>query len=148
MSAYIHNPENVTPEALPHPRRPLRPALWRGARKLCPACGKGGLFHRYLKVADLCPACGEELHHHRADDAPPYFTIFLIAHVVVPLVFVVETLWHPALWVHFSVWVPLVLFLSLLLLPVVKGGIVGLQWALCLHGFEYAARCRPADPIY
>ncbi len=145
MSGYIENTGTGLPEALPHPRRPLRPALWRGARGLCPACGKGNLFRGYLNVAARCPVCGEELHHHRADSAPPYFTIFIVAHVVIPLVIIVEKLWHPALWVHFSMWLPVVLALSLLLLPVVKGGVVALQWALCMHGFEFTARCRPAN---
>jgi uncharacterized protein (DUF983 family) len=145
MRVYTDNPADLPP-ALEKPRRPWRPAIWRGLRMLCPACGKGGLFRRYLKVVDRCPVCGEELHHHRADDAPPYFTMLLVAHIVVPLMIIVENVWHPALWVHFSMWLPLVIALSLMLLPLVKGGIVGLQWALCLHGFEFAAQCRPADP--
>ena len=52
----------------------------------CPACGKGAMFNAYLKVNDRCPACGEELHHHRADDAPPYFTMLIVGHIVVALV--------------------------------------------------------------
>jgi uncharacterized protein (DUF983 family) len=120
--------------------------MLRGAAMRCPACGRGSLFRRYLKVADRCPVCGEELHHHRADDAPPYFTIFLVGHLLLPLVILVEKFWHPALWVHFSLWIPAVLALSLVLLPLVKGAIVGLQWGLCLHGFEISARCKPADP--
>ena len=64
---------------------PARPA----ARAACSAS--------ILKVADSCDACGEELHHHRADDAPPYFTMFIVGHIVIPLVLVVEKLWAPAL---------------------------------------------------
>ncbi len=43
----------------------------------------GAMFRRYLKVADTCPHCGEALHHHRADDAPAYFTIVIVGHIVV-----------------------------------------------------------------
>jgi uncharacterized protein (DUF983 family) len=146
MTVYPDTSAGVAPDALPHPQRPLQPAIWRGLKMCCPACGAGRLFYRYLKVVDRCPSCGEEMYHQRADDAPPYFTIFLVGHVVVPLVIVVERLWHPELWVHFSLWVPLVLAMSLLILPLVKGGIVGLQWALCMHGFELAARCRAVAP--
>ncbi len=32
----------------------------------------------------------------RADDAPPYFTILIVGHVLVPLVFVVEKAWNAA----------------------------------------------------
>jgi hypothetical protein len=33
-----------------------------------------------------------------------------------------------------------------LLLPVTKGALIGLQWAWRLHGFQYAALCRPYPP--
>ena len=63
--------------------RPIFGSLLRGAALQCPACGTGAMFRRYLKVADTCPHCGEALHHHRADDAPPYFTIVIVGHIVV-----------------------------------------------------------------
>ncbi len=112
----------------------------RGIAQKCPACGKGHMFRSFLKVADTCKHCGEELHHHRADDAPPYFTMFIVGHIVVPGVLVMEKLWHPPLAVHFSVWTIATLALTVALMPAVKGAIVGLQWALRMHGFDYAAR--------
>jgi len=41
----------------------------------------------------------------------------------------------PPTWLHLAIWLPLTLVLSLWLLPKVKGGLVGLQWALRMHGF-------------
>jgi uncharacterized protein (DUF983 family) len=38
--------------------------------------------------------------------------------------------------VHMAIWLPLTLIASLWLLPRVKGALVGLQWALYMHGFE------------
>ena len=114
--------------------------MGRGFACACPACGKGRMFGKYLKVADSCNLCGEELHHHRADDAPPYFTMFIVGHVVIPLVLVVEKLWAPALPVHFALWTAVTLALTFALMPAVKGAVVGLQWALRMHGFDYAAR--------
>ena len=43
------------------------------------------MFRAFLKVADHCPACGEALHHQRADDAPAYFVILIVGHIVVPI---------------------------------------------------------------
>ncbi|MCJ7599730.1 MAG: DUF983 domain-containing protein, partial [Methyloceanibacter sp.] len=63
--------------------RSVSAAIQRGLLLRCPACGQGRMFRRYLKVADQCPSCGEALHHHRADDAPPYFTIAIVGHIVV-----------------------------------------------------------------
>ncbi len=111
-------------------------SLLRGARLSCPACGKGAMFRRYLKVADNCPDCGEALHHHRADDAPPYFTIVIVGHVVVGLMLAVEMAYRPPLWLHAAIWLPLTVLLALLLLPPIKGALVGLQWALLMHGFD------------
>ena len=116
--------------------RPVFGALLRGAMLKCPACGIGAMFRRYLKVADACPHCGEALHHQRADDAPPYFTIVIVGHVVVSLVLAVEMAYHPPLWLHAALWLPLTVILSLVLLSSVKGALVALQWALLMHGFD------------
>jgi uncharacterized protein (DUF983 family) len=111
-------------------------AMRRGARLRCPACGQGRIFHRYLKVSAHCSACGEALHHHQADDAPPYVTIFIVGHIVVALLLYVEQGWSPPEWVHAALWIPLTLALTLSILPVVKGALIGLQWALRMHGFD------------
>jgi uncharacterized protein (DUF983 family) len=113
--------------------------MWRGFRRRCPKCGKGHLFRAYLKVNDICPSCSEELHHHRADDAPPYFTMFIVGHIVVPSVLLVEMIYRPPLAFHFIVWTLLTLALAFSLMPSIKGAIIGLQWALRMHGFDLAA---------
>lgn len=110
-------------------------AVIRGFTKQCPACGDGPLFSGFMTTHDACRICGTDFHHHRADDAPPYFTIMVVGHIVVPALLVVERLWHPELWLHFIVWLPLTLLLTLWLLPRVKGAVIGLQWALRMHGF-------------
>lgn len=129
-----------TDRVLAPPARSWKQAIGRGLLCRCPNCGKGHMFRAFLKVADTCDNCGEELHHHRADDAPPYFTMFIVGHIVVPLVLVVERTWHPSLWLHFVLWTIVTLGLTFALMPAVKGAIVGLQWALRMHGFDYAAR--------
>jgi uncharacterized protein (DUF983 family) len=115
--------------------RPLGEAMRRGWRQRCPQCGRGHIFRRYLKVNDRCPECGLELSAHRADDAPPYFTILIVGHIVVPLMLVLEQEAHPAEWVHMVLWLPLTLVMSLTLLPRIKGALIGLQWAKRMHGF-------------
>lgn len=111
----------------------------RGFMCRCPACGEGKLFNSYLKTKDTCPKCAEDLHHQRADDAPPYFTMMIIAHIVIPAVLIVERMWKPEIWLQLAVWLPATLIMTLALLPAVKGSIVGLQWALRMHGFGLSA---------
>jgi uncharacterized protein (DUF983 family) len=118
------------------PARDVWQAIRRGAMCRCPACGEGRLFTSYLKVAPACERCGEELSHHRADDAPPYLTIMVVGHIVVPMLMWLELHYQPALWIHFVLWLPLTLALSLALLPPIKGVVVAFQWALRMHGFD------------
>jgi uncharacterized protein (DUF983 family) len=118
------------------PARDLRTALVRGLRGRCPHCGEGRLFRAFLKVADYCPACGEPLHHQRADDAPAYFVILIVGHIVVPILLAVETAYAPPIWVHLAIWPALTLAMSLLLLQPIKGAIINLQWACRMHGFN------------
>jgi uncharacterized protein (DUF983 family) len=114
----------------------LSEALWRGFRMRCPNCGVGKLFCGFLKVADHCPACSEELFHHRADDFPPYLVILVLGHIIVPTILLIETVYAPALWLQFSIWLPLTLVSALALLQPTKGAVVGLQWQIGMHGFE------------
>lgn len=111
----------------------------RGLLGHCPGCGQGRMFKSYLKVADHCDACGEALHHQRADDAPPYFTMFIVGHIVIGLVLALEkSPQPPPPWVYGGVLIPLTIALSLAILPRVKGALIGLQWALRMHGFNPA----------
>ena len=128
------------------PRQVLQ-SLLRGAWLKCPACGTGALFHRYLKVSDNCSHCDEALHHHRADDAPTYFTIVIVGHVVVSLVLAVEMAYRPPLWLHAALWLPLTVILALVVLAPVKGALVGLQWSLLMHGFDPDAKEELGDQL-
>lgn len=118
-----------------HDDRPLWSALRQGFRQRCPRCGRGALFGRYLKVVDACPACGEAMHHQLADDAPPYFTILIVGHLIVPAALLLEQTAPPPMWVHLALWLPLTTLLTLWLLPRVKGALIGLQWSQRMHGF-------------
>jgi len=118
------------------PKRDVPRAMWLGAKGKCPSCGEGALYGKYLKVEPVCASCGEELHHHRADDAPPYFTIFIVGHVILPVALAVELAFMPAMWIHVALWLPLIVGSTLLSLPPIKGALIGLQWANYMHGFD------------
>ena len=110
-------------------------AVRRGAAGRCPSCGGGRLFPRFLKVAEACDACGQELHHHRADDFPAYLVIVIVGHIVVTAFLAVEAAYELSMTAHLALWVPLTVILSVALLQPVKGAVVGMQWALYMHGF-------------
>ncbi len=115
--------------------RPMKPAMLRGWRRLCPNCGSAPMMGGYLKVRDACPSCGEALHHHRADDGPAYLAILIVGHLMAPLLLASFTLWRPDPLVLTVVFSAGCVALSLWLLPRLKGTIVGIQWAKRMHGF-------------
>ena len=123
-------------EYVENPPRNLMQSLRRGMKRRCPNCGVGSLYTKYLKVAHTCSHCGEELHHHRADDAPPYFTILINGHLIVPPVLAIELAYQPAFWLQAAVWIPITILTSIAALPIVKGALVNYQWALYMHGFD------------
>ena len=101
------------------------------------------MFRAFLKVADRCTACEEDLHHQRADDAPAYFVILAVGHIVLSLTLSVELAFTPPYWVHLAMWLPLTLALSLGLLQPFKGAIVAWQWAHYMHGFDPLGHAEP-----
>lgn len=110
-------------------------AVLRGLKCKCPNCGKGSIFAGYLKVTPQCSACGEDYTGHQADDMPPYLSIFLVGHIVVPLLLYVEVNYAWSMTLHMVVWPLLCVVLCLISLPLFKGAVVALQWAHKMHGF-------------
>jgi uncharacterized protein (DUF983 family) len=124
----------IVPEAS---NRPTAQAMWKGFRCRCPHCGEGKLFRAFLKPVDACERCGERMDGHRSDDLPPYVTIMIVGHVIVPIILAVEMSTNPwPMWIYFAVFLPLTLLGTIALMQPVKGAIIGLQWGLRLHGFD------------
>jgi uncharacterized protein (DUF983 family) len=117
-------------------KRGVWQALKRGFRGRCPRCGEGKLFRAFLKVDSNCSVCGLDFTPHRADDLPAYLVIVIVGHLVVPTALIIETDYSPPVWLQLAIYLPVTLILSLALLQPVKGAVVGLQWALHMHGFD------------
>jgi uncharacterized protein (DUF983 family) len=117
-------------------KRDVWTALKRGFRGRCPRCGEGKLFRAFLKVDNKCAVCGLDFTPHRADDLPAYLVIVIVGHVMVPLALFIETNYSPPVALQLAIYMPATLLASLLLLQPVKGAVVGIQWALRMHGFD------------
>lgn len=117
-------------------KRDVWQALKRGFRGRCPRCGEGKLFRAFLKVDNACSVCGLDFTPHRADDLPAYLVIVIVGHIVVPLALMIETNYSPPVALQLAIYLPLTLVASLALLQPVKGAVVGMQWALRMHGFD------------
>ncbi len=117
-------------------KRSIPTSIFRGLLQRCPNCGIGASMEGYLRIREACPHCDEALGHIRADDGPAYFTMLISGHVVVPLVLIVEQVWHPPLYPLIAVAVLGMVGLIWQLLPRIKGAVLGLMWALGLKGDE------------
>ena len=123
-------------------KRDVWQAMKRGFRGRCPRCGEGKLFRAFLKTADSCSVCGQDFTPHRADDLPAYLVIVIVGHLLVPVILWIETDYSPPVWLQLAIYLPFTLVASLALLQPVKGAVVGMQWALRMHGFDENA---PSD---
>jgi uncharacterized protein (DUF983 family) len=117
-------------------KRDVWQAMKRGFRGRCPRCGEGKLFRAFLKVDDACSVCGLDFTPHRADDLPAYLVIVIVGHIVVPLALMIETNYSPPVALQLAIYLPITFVASLALLQPVKGAVVGMQWALRMHGFD------------
>jgi uncharacterized protein (DUF983 family) len=125
-----------TSDIAPAAKRDVWTAMKRGWRGRCPRCGEGKLFRAFLKVDNNCSVCGLDYTHHRADDLPAYLVIIVVGHIVVPLALMIETNYSPPVALQLAIYLPITLIASLALLQPVKGAVVGMQWALRMHGFD------------
>ena len=110
-------------------------AMRRGFSGTCPCCGEGKLFSAFLKPVEACQVCGEEMHHQRADDFPPYLSIFIVGHIVVAGFMATDRWLTLESWQHLAIWIPVTIALCLILMQPLKGAVIGMQWALRMHGF-------------
>jgi Protein of unknown function (DUF983) len=71
--------------------------------------------------------------------------IFIVGHLVGYGILMTETKLEMPMWIHLATWPALTLILCLTLLQPVKGAVVGLQYALGMHGFGAARTKKNAD---
>lgn len=135
---------NATP--VDDSKRDTMQAMKRGLYCRCPNCGQGKLFRSFLKSVDNCAVCNEDYTHHRADDLPAYLVIIIVGHLVVGGFMMTDLVWTVSNWVHLAIWTPLTLILTLAMIQPVKGSVIGLQWAMRMHGFG-GSEPKPEDSI-
>jgi uncharacterized protein (DUF983 family) len=126
-------------------QHPLVQSVLRGLKGRCPACGEGRMFWRYLKISDRCPKCDHELARYPADDGPAYLTILLIGHLVVAPLLIFPIVWRSPAVYSVPIIFAFVAGVTLTALPAIKGGWVGLMYALGVRISD--ARLHTADAL-
>ena len=105
---------------------PSLPAV--ALRRCGRAGGEGRLYRRYLQVADRCTVCDLDLRAQDSGDGPAVFIIMIVGFIVVGLALWAELNFAPPLWLHMLLWTPLILGLSLAMLPLLKAAMVALHY--------------------
>ena len=101
--------------------------LKRGFLKKCPRCGESPIFLGYIKTYKSCKSCGIKFSNYKSDDGPAYCTIFLVGHLLIPLILIVEKKFSPEILYQMIFWPLLTVVFSLWLLPKVKGAFIAAQ---------------------
>lgn len=111
-------------------KRNLWSALGRGLLGRCPRCGRAALFRAYLKQVESCPECQENWSEISSDDAAPWLTIMIVGHVMAPVLISMSKsgLFSPAEMA--AILIPMLIGLSLLVLPRAKALFMAAIWAL------------------
>jgi uncharacterized protein (DUF983 family) len=122
---------------------PLVPSVFRGFKGSCPNCGEGRLFWKYLKVNGRCEACDADLARYPADDGPAYLTILLVGHLVVAPLLFFPIVWESSPAVSLPILLGGLAAVTLGLLPRVKGGWIGMMYALGVKDSDH--RLHTAD---
>ncbi|HEX3755176.1 MAG TPA: DUF983 domain-containing protein [Rhizomicrobium sp.] len=95
---------------------------------LCPRCGGGKLFDGYLALKKQCPACSLDYAMFDTGDGPAVFGILIVGAIVCGLALYVEFTFHPPLWVHAALWIPLICLLTAIFLRLSKSALLVLQY--------------------
>ena len=98
-------------------------------RGRCPRCASGRLFEGFLTPARECEACGLDFRFIDSGDGPAVLVIMVVGFVTVGLALWAEVALGIPLWLHFVLWPMLAVALSLPLLRLLKGAMIGQQFA-------------------
>ncbi|VWX54498.1 DUF983 domain-containing protein [Novosphingobium sp. 9U] len=98
---------------------------WKG---LCPRCGEGRMFRKWLKLADKCNVCGLDFRFASPDDGPAFFSLCIIAFPLIFFVVWLQVKYDPPFWVHLLTSFPLLGIGCILPLQPLKGWLVASQY--------------------
>ena len=106
----------------------LTSVLKKTLHSKCPNCGKGKLYHSFLKLVLSCSECHEPLGDIRADDAPAWLTILLVGHIIAPTLLIILPYVNYPDWLLTLIIIVPTLILCLIILPFSKNLFVGILW--------------------
>ena len=86
------------------------------------------MFAGFLGSKARCEICDLDYSFVDAGDGPAVFVILFAGFIVVGAALVTEVLYHPPIWVHVVLWLPLILVTTIAPLRPMKGVLIALQY--------------------
>jgi uncharacterized protein (DUF983 family) len=86
------------------------------------------LFKGFIDVAPQCDSCGMTFDFADAGDGPAVFVILFTGFIVLGLALWVEIKYEPPIWLHLTIFLPMVLVVVLGMLRPLKGLLIALQY--------------------
>lgn len=102
--------------------------LRAGLKARCPRCGEGRLYKGLLAPANSCTACELDYSFIDSGDGSAVFVIMILGFVILSLALLVESTFHPPLWLHVVIWAPAITVASIWALRFAKALMVALQY--------------------
>jgi uncharacterized protein (DUF983 family) len=115
-------------------------ALLRGAKGQCPRCGEAALFRKWLKPVERCPHCRQDWSVQQADDFPAYIGIFVVGHLLAPVVIAMIGTFGMSAWLTLAIILPVAVVMLLAMLQPTKGAVIGFLWWHGIGAFRQERR--------
>ena len=97
---------------------------------LCPACGRGKIFHGLLTINDQCSGCGLRFGAREQGDGPAFFAILIVGALTAVSAAIVEIKFEPPFWLHAILWIPMVVVGSIVSLRFLKAALIRVQYRI------------------
>lgn len=110
-----------------YPNISMRSTVFNGK---CPRCGIGGLYRNFIILKNCCDNC--KLSNTSVDpgDGASFFVILIVGIFIVGGALLLEVYIRPSYYIHAIVWIPLCIFLPLLLLRQFKSALIYREYQL------------------
>lgn len=115
-------------------------ALLRGAKGQCPRCLEAALFRKWLKPVERCPHCRQDWSVQQADDFPAYIGIFVVGHLLAPVVIAMIGTFRMSAWLTLAIILPVAVVMVLAMLQPTKGAVIGFLWWHGIGAFRQERR--------
>jgi uncharacterized protein (DUF983 family) len=137
--------QRLSPELVDLPQAWLA-ALLRGAKCRCPRCGEAPLFRKWLKPVDRCGHCRQDWSVQQADDFPAYIGIFVVGHLLAPVVIAMIATFHLSAWLVLATTLPVAVVMLLAMLQPTKGAVIAFLWWNGIGAFRQERRAAEQGP--